>query len=467
MQLKKTMKFFAALTLGLALAGCGSDGDSINSGTGTGTGTGTDNSQISPLLLDGTRGQLSGVLTSLGQNIQSNTPANVPLDIGGFVMALDPTLNQLLQGPDAALSGLLTGIRTILSNPSPEGFTLAAGQIQTGLTAVPPAVASLAQTLPCALGILVGQRAAICTNASPADQLQNFIGLFGGGNNPLAGTPLAGIGTDNGSLGPTGTPLDALLGPLTSILGSPGNSPTSLNAELIDQLGQGLAFVGDAIIDGFNNIPGSNQIPVAGQLVFTLGNTLADLGIVLNQLEVNPGSNIGATVQNALINVSNLLTAPGGLLGALAAASGQPQLVSAVMVGNTQLNLGILQLTSALNTGLAQVDQSLLEPVLNALAPLTCALTLFGDCNGNEAGVDALTDLITSILGEDAGGLLTGTLDSLLGAWDENTVLLTDLTDLVNEIPLVGSIVDQLLGGNTEGTGGGSTGLLGLGFLGL
>ena len=201
--------------------------------------------------------------------------------------------------------------------------------------------------------------------------------------------------------------------------------------------------------------------------MFTIGNTLADLGIVLNQLENSPGAEIGQTIQGVLLNVSNLLTAPGGILGALAAASGQPQLVSAVMMGNTQLNLGVLTLGSALTQGLSQLDDALLEPVLNALAPLTCALSLFGDCNGSPEGVDALTGILTTLLGEDAGGLLSGAIDSLTGAWEDNTGMLDDLTSLVNEIPLIGDIVDQLLGGDTQSSDGGSTGLLGLGFLGL
>ena len=88
MLIKRSMRFFAAITLGIILAGCGSDGDSINSGTGTdgGGGGGTDNGNnvVSSLILEDTRSQLSGVLLGLGQNIQASTPSNIPLDIGGF-----------------------------------------------------------------------------------------------------------------------------------------------------------------------------------------------------------------------------------------------------------------------------------------------------------------------------------------------------------------------------------------------
>lgn len=202
------------LMLALSLAGCGAD-DSSSSGTGTngGNGGGGDGGtgSSSTLILSDTRSQLSGVLLSLGTTVQQNTPAGTPLDVGGFLIALNPALDSLLTGPDATLSGLLSGIQTILANPTPTGFTTAAGQIQEGLSELPPAVASLTQTLPCAIATLAGQRGSVCTGSDPAQQLQNLIALFAGSDNPFAGTPLAGLGTDGAPGtpvgGPTGTPL--------------------------------------------------------------------------------------------------------------------------------------------------------------------------------------------------------------------------------------------------------------------
>jgi len=369
----------------------------------------------------------------------------------------------LLTGPDATVSGLLDGVQTILANPTPAGFSIAAGQIQEGLSALPPSVASLAQTLPCALATLAGQRGSVCTGSDPAQQLQNLIALFAGSNNPFAGTPLAGLGTDGApgtpAGGPTGTPLDALLSPLLTALGTPGSTaPAPLNGQLVDSLGLGLATVGDAIVDGYNNLPGSGQIPLAGEVVQTLGSVLADLGVTLNTLESGTGVSVGNTLNNTLTNVSNLLTAPTGLLGTLAAASGNAQFISAVNSGNTQLNNGIDTLTNTLNTTLlTQVDNAVLTPVLSALAPLSCSLALFGDCNGSSANTDALTSLI---------GSLTSALDVSMGSGVPTVTVISDLTNAITSAAdLNNNVVTTLLTTittlPTTTSTGGSTGLLG------
>ncbi len=455
----------AGLMIAISLTGCDANDGSSNSGGGNGgTTTGTNpGTGSSTLLLSNTRTQLSGVLVSLGTTVQQNTPAGSPLDIGGFLIALNPAVNTLLTGPDATLSGLLDGIQTILANPSPAGFTTAAGQIQEGLSALPPAVASLAQTLPCALATLAGQRGSVCTGTDPAAQLQSLIALFAGSSNPFAGTPLAGLGIDGAPGtpvgGPTGTPLDAILSPLLVALGTPGGAaPAPLDGELVDNLGLGLATVGDAIIDGYNNIPGSNQIPVAGQVVQALGSVIADLGITLNTLEAGTGVSIGNTLNNTLTNVSNLLTAPGGLLGTLAAASGNAQLISAVNSGNAQLNNGIDTLTNTLSTTLlTQVDTAVLTPVLSALAPLSCTLALFGDCNGSAGNANALTDLVSS---------LTSALDVSMGSGVPSTTVITDLTNAITSAAsgnndVVTTLVTTITTLPTTLSSGGNTGLLG------
>ena len=461
----------AGLMIALSLTGCGADGGNASGTNGTngtngtsgtgGTGGGTGGG--SGLILSDTRNQLSGVLVNLGNTIQQNTPAGTPLDIGGFLVALNPVVNNLLIGPDATVSGLLDGVQTILANPSPAGFNIAAGQIQEGLSALPPSVASLAQTLPCALATLAGQRGSVCTGSNPAQQLQNLIALFAGSNNPFAGTPLAGLGTDGApgtpAGGPTGTPLDALLSPLLTALGTPsGTAPAPLNGQLVDDLGLGLATLGDAIVDGYNNVPGSGQIPVAGEVVQTLGSVLADLGVTLNTLEGGTGVSVGNTLNNTLTNVSNLLTAPTGLLGTLAAASGNAQIISAVNSGNTQLNNGIDTLTNTLNTTLlTQVDTAVLTPVLTALAPLSCSLALFGDCNGSTTNTNALTSLVSS---------LTSALDVSMGSGVPSIPVISDLTNAITSAAGANNnVVTTLLTTITTlpiaPTSGGSTGLLG------
>jgi len=465
----KLTSLATGLVIAMSLTGCGASDGSTSTGTGTGTGTSTGTATGtgsggtgSSLMLSSARTQLSGVLLDLGTQVQQNTPAGSPLDIGGFLIALNPAVNNLLIGPDATVSGLLSGIKTIMANPSPAGFTTAAGQIQTGLTALPPAVAGLAQTLPCALATLAGQRGSVCTGSDPAVQLQNLLALFAGNSNPFAGTPLAALGTDGAPGtpvgGPTGTPLDALLAPLVTALGTPGSvAPARLDGQLVDRLGLGLAAVGDAIIDGYNNLPGSDKLPASGQIVQTLGSVIADLGITLNTLEAGNGSDVGATLNTTLTNVSNLLTAPSGLLGALAAASGNSRLITAVSSGNAQLNHGIDTLTNTLNTTLlASADPAVLTPVLGALAPLSCTLALFGDCSGSGASAGALNTLISS---------LTSALDLSMGSGVPSTNVITSLTNALstsavsnnNLITQLVSTIDTLpLNTST----GGSTGLL-------
>ncbi len=448
----------AGLMIALSLTGCGADNGSSTTGTGTNTGTGSSNT----LTLSSTRTQLTGVLTTLGTTVQQNTPAGTPLDVGGFLIALSPTVDDLLLGPDATLSGLLTGVQTILTNPNATGFTTAAGQIQGGLNTLPASVASLAQNLPCAVATLAGQRGTVCTGTDPAAQLQSLIGLFTGSNNPFAGTPLAGLGTDGApgtpAGGPTGTPLDALLAPLVTALGTPGGAaPAPLNGEIVDSLGLGLATVGDAIIDGYNSIPGNSQIPLAGEVVQTLGSVVADLGFTLNTLEAGTGVSAGSTLNNTLTNVSNLLTAPGGLLGTLATASGNAQLISAVNSGNAQLNNGIDTLTNTLNTTLlTQVDSAVLTPVLTALAPLSCALTLFGDCSGSTTTSAGLNDLVTT---------LTSALDVSMGSGAPTTNIITSLTSaLTSTAGTNNNVITQLLTSittlSTTSSNSGGTGLL-------
>jgi len=510
MHLSSKTRLATGILLAALLAGCGASGDS-SSGSGSSSGgsssggsssggsssggsssggSSSGGSTNSALILDPVQSQLSGVLVSLGNAVQANTPAGTPLDIGGFLLALDPTVNQLLTGPSSTLTGLLNGVRTIIADPSPTGFQAAAGDIQTGIEALPPAVSSLAQNLPCALATLLGQRASVCTGTDPAVQLQNLVALFGSGN-PFAGTPLAPLGTIGApgtpSGGPTGTPLDQILTPLRSILGVPavGSTPAipalPLDSSSVAALGDGLATVGDAIVDGYNNVPGSTSIPLAGDLVLTLGNTLTDLATTLAGLTPTSGSTTGTAVAKSLLDISNVLTAPSGLLGTLALISGNSGTLTSVGTGNTQLDNGISQLTSVLESSIAQPSGSSLTSSLTSLGDLTCALSILGTCSGTGSSAasnltalgSTLTTLLTTSLGSTPGSSLITTLTGTLSTDSvSNNTLLTDLTGSIQTItdPLSSGGSTGLLGGSTSGGGllggllGGSTsggGLLG------
>lgn len=502
MHLSHKTRLATGILLTALLAGCGSDVDSTSSGSSSGSSSSGSSSSggsssggsssggtSSALLLDPVQDQLSGVLATLGTSVQTHTPAGTPLDIGGFILALDPTLNELVIGPSSTLTGLLDGVRTILANPSPSGFQTAAGQIQTGIEALPPAVSSLAQNLPCALGTLIGQRASVCGSSNPAAQLQQLIALFQGGQNPFAGTPLAALGsigapgTPGG--GPTGTPLDQILTPLQTLLGVPASGGTpAIPAAPLDNLrlaalGDGLSLVGDAIVDGYNNVPGATSLPLAGELVLTLGNTLSDLGTTLGGLTPTSGSTTGTAIAQSLLDLSNVLSAPTGLLGTLALIGGDTNAFSTITSGNTQLNNGLTQLTGILESSIRQPSGSSLTNSLTSLGNLTCALSILNTCSGtgssaasNLTGLGAtLNTLLGSSLGSMPGGSLITTVVSTLGtASTDNSNLLTGLTSniqtVVSGVTSGGST--GLLGSGTT-SGSGSGGLLGglLGLLGL
>lgn len=492
MHLPSKTRLATGILLAALLAGCGASGDSTSSsssggGSSSGSSSGGSSSGGTPssaLILDPVQSQLSGVLVSLGNTVQANTPAGTPLDIGGFLLALDPTVSQLLTGPSSTLTGLLDGVRTIIADPSPAGFQAAASDIQGGVEALPPAVSSLAQNLPCALATLIGQRASVCTGTNPATQLQSLIALFGSGN-PFAGTPLAPLGTlaapGTPSGGPTGTPLDQILMPLQTVLGVPaiGSTPaipaSPLDSLSVTALGDGLATVGDAIVDGYNNVPGSTSIPLAGELILTIGNTLSDLSTTLGGLPA-PGSNTtGAALAGSLLDLSNVLTAPTGLLGTLAVINGNAGTLGNLSSGNTQLDNGLSQLTNVLESSIAQPSGSSLTSSLTSLGGLTCALSILNSCSGtgssaasNLTGLGAtLNTLLTNSLGGAPGGSQLSTLISTLGTTStSNNTLLTDLTSGITTItaPVTSGGSTGLLGGSSTGGGllGGLLGLLNL-----
>lgn len=453
MQIFKTTRLAAGLAATLALAACGADGDGSSTGSGGSGGGGSGGGSGSSMILDETQDQLSGTLTSLCNTISSNTPNGAPIDLGGFICALDPTLNNLLDNPDSLLTGLLTGLQGFLANPSPETLQGALTEIQQAISGdgsyvgLQETVTTLADDLPCALLTLAKQD---CGSGSPTDQLNDFIALFGGGANPFAGTPLEPLGElGGGGTGPTGTPLDALLTPLTSILGG-----ASLDGQLVDALGQGLNLLGSSLVDNYETIPGAQDIPLAGDVIATLGNLLSGLGTTLDQLEAGTGEDVGDVLNGALVDVANLLTGPTGLLGSLAEASGQDPLIDAVADGNAQLVGGITQLTNTLSTTLLQpLDETALDPLLGTLAPLTCALQLFGDCSATADPTEALNSVLDVLSSGSSGS------DPLTSLVTDITDTLTngdtgDLTTLLTDNPLA-TVIDTIIPGGLGGLLGG------------
>lgn len=407
----KLTRLAAGCALALGLAACGADGNN-NTNTTTAGGGGSNGGGSTPprLILDDTQTQLTGTLTGLGNAIGTDNP------VGALVFCLEPTVNDLVDGPDALLTNLLGSLNTTLGTQDPAA--LQAALLASG-DSLATALQSLTVNLPNALMALAdpaaaancgsqagtgGNGGATGPTGTPLDAL---LGLFSGGNNPFAGTPLEALGTlgGNGSNvptgGPTGTPLDAILAPLLAIQNG------GANGEIVDQLGMGVQMLGSTLTA---NLP--DQVvtaPVVGGVLTLLGDTLNDLGGVLNQIEQpSTSAELESTLNNLLSNLTGTLV---GLdpTGQLASTAGP------------QIQAGIDQLTDSLGAILDPVagNGGLLPTLLNPLSALTCPLQLTGDCTaGGTGGVPAIPGLPTGganplagipLLGDLlAGGLPTG-----------------------------------------------------------
>lgn len=367
------------------------------------------------LILDGTQQQVSDALSQLASRASAATPAGTPIDLGGFLLALDPTLKGLLNGPDGLLTNLLVGAKLLANDPSPAGVQAAATALQAGLAALPVAITGLSRDLPCALATLIGNRSAGCQGGTPAEQLQRLLGSFSGGNNPFANTPLSALGVVGGAGtpvgGPTGTPMDNILQPLLLLVGTPasGSNPAipaqPLTADRLAALGEGLAWLGDQLVDAYNFPPGSEAWTRGANVVMSLGATLADLSTLQGNFDASNGNTLGQQIGERLGSVSVLLTAPTGLLGTLARASGSNPLVLKSVLGSNQLS-------NLLGTGLATgIDSALSQSawggsmgtLTNTLSQLGCAVTLLQGCatttgtGGSQLSSDLSTLLAQSL----------------------------------------------------------------------
>ncbi|REH40399.1 hypothetical protein DFR26_0600 [Paraperlucidibaca baekdonensis] len=380
MNVSKLTRLAASCTLALGLAACGADGNSGSTGGGgAGGGGGGGNPTPPRLILDDTQTQLSGTLTGLGNAIGTDNP------LGALVFCLDPTVNDLVDGPDALLTNLLGSLNTTLGTQDPAA--LQAALLASG-DSLATALQSLTVNLPNALMALADPSAAAnCGSQANAGgnggasgptgtPLDALLGLFSGGNNPFAGTPLEALGTLGGdgtpANGPTGTPLDVILGPLLAIQNGDNSG------ELVDQLGMGVQMLGATLT---SNLP--DQVvtaPIVGGVLTLLGDTLNDLGGVLNQVE-NPSTS--QEVQNTLNNLLSNLT------GTLIGLDPTGQLAGTV---GPQIQGGIDQLVGSLGAILDPVagNGGLVPTLTDVLAPLTCGLQLTGNCDGANAGLPGL-----------------------------------------------------------------------------
>lgn len=392
----KLTRLAAYLALAAGLAACNANGTGSNTNGGGGGGTGGTGSQ---LILDETQTNLSNLIDGLANTVGTDN------NLGAFLSCLDPTVNDLVDGPDALLTNLLGSINTTLGTQDPAALQTALSASGDSLAA---GLTSLTVNLPNALLALADPAAASncgstggSTGGTGGSPLDTLIGLFAGGNNPFAGTPLealgelGGEGTPEG--GPTGTPLDAILGPLTAIAGGDNSG------QIVDQLGQGVTLLGTTLTE---NTP--DQVvtaPVIGGIVGLLADTLTDLGIVLNEVEQPTTSDqLELTLNNLLSNLAGTLVGldPSGQLSTTA---------------GPQLQAGIDQITSSLGEALLSPltgTGGVAPTLVTALEPLTCALSLVGACTGTSTGGTTDFPLVGDLLASGDTGTTSGPISSTL-----------------------------------------------------
>lgn len=427
MQKFKITRLAAYFAVALGVAACGADGDD-------GSDNGTDGGNTSgDQILDETQDQLSGILSGLGNQLLVIDNSS-PLKVGAFVKCLDPTLNQLLDGPDGLLTGLLQtvnggvtgGVNNVSSALNPE-------LLQDGIVDLAGGLQSLTETLPRALLALANQGS--CTGSSapggsnPLAMLTLLAGQSNGPLKPLMDALLAaGVPANGGGDGPTGTPLDILLGPLTDLAAGGSGSSIGNLADVVNLLGGGVQTLGGALTQ---NLSAQTQaVPVVGGVVELLGDALTNVGAVLTDLD-----NGTTTNQQLLGTVNSLLS---DLLLTLAVIPGSSTLV-------TPLQGAINQATGGLN--------AITTPLTQLLATIT-ALPGGGTAGGNlpTGSIPVLGDLLDSLLGGLtglgglSGGLTGGTTGGTSGGSTGGSTT-PDPLEVLESIPVIGPILGGLLGG--------------------
>ena len=134
----KLTRLAAYLALAAGLAACNADGNGTNTNTGGGGGGGGG----SPLILDEAQNNLSNLIGGLGDTIGTDN------NLGAFVTCLDPTVNDLADGPDALLTNLLGSLNTTLGTQDPAALQAALTESGDSLAT---ALQSLTVNLPNAL----------------------------------------------------------------------------------------------------------------------------------------------------------------------------------------------------------------------------------------------------------------------------------------------------------------------------
>jgi len=376
-----------ALTGTIMLVGCGGGGGS-SGGSNT---TAARNDVAGPL--DTVQGPLSSqVLDPLAAAV-----AGTPLQ--GVVGCLDQAVvNDVVDVVDAIAVGVQPGA----SNPA-------------------AALNATAANVQAELGDLVSDLQGLLTSLAGGAGCNGSASPIAIGSNPLAGTPLASLGTQL---------LPVLNSLQTQLNGSGGAVPSQLSlSQLTGLLGQ----LNQAFSGGLALVPPqAASAPVVGPALDLVSQALADLQVTLAAAAAGNPSTAATGVTNTVQNLLDNLLTKVIPLSTIETTSGQPGAVTA------PIQSAIDQLTAALGGGLGSLptgalgnslmlpsnglfnpfDASVLPLLLD---PITSAIG--GGTGGSGVGgvtgtpLDGVLNTITGVLSGGVGGdPLTSLLGSLLGS---------------------------------------------------
>lgn len=429
----------AALSFGM-LAACTSGSDTASVGATGDRGEGT----TEKVCAGGTTcGNLDPVQEAIGDNLGGTLASTLPEPLGPVVGCASDAVNNIVDVPDALLSGLQTAVMT--QDPA---------AVADALSDMGASFANAAYNIQNLLAGLAGAGEA-CDEAGNGE---GFAGLpdFGGGFPSIPGTDNGG--DNGGDAGPTGTPLDLALAPLvdglTTLVDTLGGAAAGTPAApAIEPIVAGfealLAVLQGGEAPSLPALPGGGDNPLTDALARLQEQlaALADGGAPgIPGFPAIPGLPVGGdTVDADLVPVTNILSDVTDALS-IAIGQGRAELEGAAgsevpVIGGLLLTLettladaGVLLDAAGVYNGVATnaAVEALLENALGNVFTQVLPLEMIGDQVGQDIagpirdgiamGVSALGDgtemiidpLFTTVL-DDAASPVLDPVEALLG----------------------------------------------------
>lgn len=441
----------AALSLGM-LAACSSGGDTASVSATDEREEGT----TEKVCAGGTTcGNLDPVQEAIGDTLGGTLASTLPAPLGPVVGCASDAVNNIVDVPDALLSGLQTAVTT--QDPA---------AVADSLSDIGASFANAAFNIQNLLAGLAGA-------GEPCDEAGNgegFAGLpdFGGGFPSIPGTDNGDGGNEDGA-GPTGTPLDLALAPLVdglttlvdTLSGAAAGTPA---APAIDPIVAGfealLAVLGGGDAPGLPALPGGGDNPltdVLAQLQEQLAALTEGGAPGIPGFPAIPGLPIGGdTVDADLVPVTNILS---DVTDALSIAIGQGREELEGAAGSEVPVIGGLLLT--LETALADAGVLLdAAGVYNGVATNAAVEGLLENALGNVLTQVLPLQMIGDQVGQDIAGPIRDGIATGVSALGDGTEMIIDplfttvLDDAASPVlDPVEALIGQLLGASPVNLG--------------